>query len=744
MATYSTVTVQDDCCIGISACDEVLVCLDESWAEKTVSGCTFVIGSIVTINRVVEVVKKKSCTSNIISCKPPVTGKEHCDYVVKIELDDQTLVDPETELPYTIEDSDVEGLVKNLCIYQRLIDCAELGVTTPFSVEDTITLDLTVNPTVPQTLSGNVNVSANDGNKLTIESDGLFVCGLTAVETPTIEIFVEDLACQNISAIVKISADVGNTIVENEDGIYAACCGDEGTLLLVEDTDTVDLTINPTAPQTISADVNVSLDIGNIIEVHVDGLYVATGGGEGCGPLSVTDTATLNLTISPTCDQTLSGVVKISADVGNIITEEPDGLFATGGGTPTEVEVDNVQACTETFTILVDSVPQATVELRDHSYYTQVGHGLALPAFGVLPVKWDGVQYAEAQADTVANQAILLASSFPDANTIRLVTDGFLTVTHGLTIGVWYALDPAAPGNVVEASTLDPLVDVYELLFFTQSEDCILIRIRPCECAPDLPVPPEPEVIVQEDFNDGGTCGRLAFWTSGIDASQYSPNTAETPYVSSPVHSGTCAGHYYLQEGTDELVPFTLYKEMPFSEIYMEWWLYFASNPGPLPFPWAAQKLARLGSIDGPPPGSDVPFIYMTSPSGFENGNYQVLITDDLGNQIYLNDEEEFFTDDTWGKLALYAKLNTPGTADGIFKYYFNDALIDGVTNLVYRQLGNTDEWSFFFILGNNSWGNGAGAPTYPGAPHFSVPEPGGHMYIDDVLVLTTKPGALS
>lgn len=47
----------------------------------------------------------------------------------------------------------------------------------------------------------------------------------------------------------------------------------------VTDTNSVNLTVNPTAPQILSADVKISADGGNTITIHADGLFAAGGGG---------------------------------------------------------------------------------------------------------------------------------------------------------------------------------------------------------------------------------------------------------------------------------------------------------------------------------------------------------------------------------------------------------------------------------------------------------------------------------
>lgn len=422
--------------------------------------------------------------------------------------------------------------------------------------------------------------------------------------------------------------------------------------------------------------------------------------------------------------------------------------FEVGAGAA--LVVTDTQACTETVEFESGGDVLATIELTDRSYYTQVAHGFTLPPWGLLPLTWDSTlgKFILAQADSYANVAVLLASGFPDANTIKFFDGSFASITHNLTVGQWYALDPLVPGGVVLASTLDPDYDIYQILFFTLSSNCLLVRLDACACPSGGPTPPppppDPSVIIEEDFEDGEDCGiDTGFWNGGaIDTSLYAPNTAVEPYGTiDPPEGYTCYGIYNCPTGTDEKTPFTLSKSMNFSEIYLEWQVNPQSNPGPLPYPWGGQKHARMGDLAGF--GNQVPFVFIESPAGYNNGNFQSFVFDDQGNQLVTDNQENIFVDDTWQKLGIYVKLNTPGTADGIMQKFYNDNLVFSSTSVLYRHTANTNQFSFFWIQGNYSWGNGAGAPDYPSPPHFSVPSPGGQYHFGAVRVLTTKPNNL-
>lgn len=81
----------------------------------------------------------------------------------------------------------------------------------------------------------------------------------------------------------------------------------------VLDTSTINLTL---ASDTLSGVVRVSSDAGNIIDVVADGLFAE---------INVTDTPTVDLTL--TGDNTISADVNVSADDGNQIIVNPDGLY---------------------------------------------------------------------------------------------------------------------------------------------------------------------------------------------------------------------------------------------------------------------------------------------------------------------------------------------------------------------------------------------------------------------------------
>lgn len=112
--------------------------------------------------------------------------------------------------------------------------------------------------------------------------------------------------------------------------------GGGGGSLTANDTSSLDLTYFGGA---LSGTVKISAANGNALTLNPDGLYVATGssGGGGGSPgtetfITVTDTATLDLSASGLSNHTISGSVKVSAQANNALTALSDGLYVNGAG----------------------------------------------------------------------------------------------------------------------------------------------------------------------------------------------------------------------------------------------------------------------------------------------------------------------------------------------------------------------------------------------------------------------------
>lgn len=136
------------------------------------------------------------------------------------------------------------------------------------------------------------------------------------------------LTGSTVTADVNLSGDVGNQLEERVDGLYVPASG--GTIT-VSDTASVDLTLTGS---NLEADVKLSATAGNQITENVDGLYVPASG----GTITVTDTASVDLTLT---GSTLEADVKLSATAGNQITENVDGLYVPAS-TITVTDTDSI------------------------------------------------------------------------------------------------------------------------------------------------------------------------------------------------------------------------------------------------------------------------------------------------------------------------------------------------------------------------------------------------------------------
>lgn len=137
------------------------------------------------------------------------------------------------------------------------------------TVDDTATVDLSIDAN--HKITADVKVSANTGNALTAEADGLFVATVDPLVKSTEDTATVDLEVDGsgkLTAAAKLSATAGNVLTSNADGLYVAT----PYVTAKDDTSTVSLSV---ATGELTADVNISTVAGNILEAKSDGLYVA-------------------------------------------------------------------------------------------------------------------------------------------------------------------------------------------------------------------------------------------------------------------------------------------------------------------------------------------------------------------------------------------------------------------------------------------------------------------------------------
>jgi hypothetical protein len=142
-----------------------------------------------------------------------------------------------------------------------------------------------------------------------------------------------------VSGAVIISDDADNLLTVAPDGLKVDCDAVQecvpDTQVTVADTPTLDASISgnglPGTPFVISGDVKVSADVGNQIIVEPDGLFVPESDPT---VVQAVDTNTIDQTVTgtgtPGDPYLVSGQVKISPTTqGNLLTTQPDGLALT-------------------------------------------------------------------------------------------------------------------------------------------------------------------------------------------------------------------------------------------------------------------------------------------------------------------------------------------------------------------------------------------------------------------------------
>lgn len=212
---------------------------------------------------------------------------------------------------------------------------------------------------------------------------GAVVRSIDEIDTNTIDITLNpDPGVGNVTirADAILSPNAHNILEFLANGMFVRG-PDNGTLVnvptSVQDTATIDMTL---AANVLSALVIRSPDAGQILELRGNGVYVPgpQNGNPQNAITAVLDTTTIDHTLVA---NTLSSVVRVSADVGNSITVRPDGIFAAGfAGTITSASDTNTIDHTVTAGVLTSQViksPDAPnlLELRANGVY--VGYGTA-------------------------------------------------------------------------------------------------------------------------------------------------------------------------------------------------------------------------------------------------------------------------------------------------------------------------------------------------------------------------------
>lgn len=172
-----------------------------------------------------------------------------------------------------------------------------------------------------------ITLVTTGGNKEVIAKDGFspsaFICNASGKLEPTV--YKSGVLSGNgsFSNPLIVSAGGANQVLKTVAGVASWA---NNTPITPTDTNSVDLTVGGTDSHTIQADVKISATAGNQISILGDGLYAA--GAAAQTPITVVDTASVNLTASGAFNTTLQADVKVSAFPGNQISIQGDGIFS--------------------------------------------------------------------------------------------------------------------------------------------------------------------------------------------------------------------------------------------------------------------------------------------------------------------------------------------------------------------------------------------------------------------------------
>lgn len=202
----------------------------------------------------------------------------------------------------------------------NMLSCTANGAyadETPLVANDSATIDFTTSGFEGHTLTGSVKISAVPNNCVIAQADGIYV------ECTDLCDDIGDLPV-GAASVPGVSSFVGSdcqTHVLTE------------TPIVVVDTLSVDLTSSGSFGHTVQADVRLDSDPDNLITITAGGLLVDCADVIACvgaqDPLLVADTITVDLTINPGVPQTLSADVKVSAVLNNDLSIQPDGLYVS-------------------------------------------------------------------------------------------------------------------------------------------------------------------------------------------------------------------------------------------------------------------------------------------------------------------------------------------------------------------------------------------------------------------------------
>lgn len=219
----------------------------------------------------------------------------------------------------------------------NLLSCAAGGLMGTFShsVSDSSTIDFNAggggSVGSPFALTGSVKLSAGSGNIIVASGDGIYARSYIGVaDTPCVDMTISGLGTSispyNISAVPIVDPTGTNLLGCTSEGLCSIWYGG------VTDTSTIDFTNSGSGTQLnpflVSGSVKVSSDVNNVIETHADGLYVSaqtiavSGTDTNCANVTVTGVGTVGDPIAVAVDPI------INSDSTNLLSCTSGGLLS--------------------------------------------------------------------------------------------------------------------------------------------------------------------------------------------------------------------------------------------------------------------------------------------------------------------------------------------------------------------------------------------------------------------------------
>jgi hypothetical protein len=129
-----------------------------------------------------------------------------------------------------------------------------------------------------------------------------------------------------MTADVNISANAGNSLVLNADGLYVPAAS--GSTFASSDTNSIDMSGAGTVASPLTADVKISAAAGNSLSVSAAGLFAAGG------TTTFADTPTIDMAGAGTVGDPATAAVKLDPGVNNQVVATANGLSV-----PPEVQI---------------------------------------------------------------------------------------------------------------------------------------------------------------------------------------------------------------------------------------------------------------------------------------------------------------------------------------------------------------------------------------------------------------------